>query len=95
MNPPIEGTLNGRGHDIEYCVYCEEPIEVWDMLPERMAKGRAHRECAFRMVVGSVAHQKGICACHGGDEEESPGLTLRQGARLAWNYANRGRTEEN
>jgi hypothetical protein len=45
--------------------------------------GRIHHECLIRAVVGSVGHQLRRCSCYGGDEEDPPGLTKREAARLA------------
>lgn len=44
-----------------------------------------HRECFMRQIVGSVAHQKGTCSCHGGkaDAEIATDMTPRQEAAAA------------
>ncbi len=43
-----------------------------------------HRECFFRILGGSVAHQLKRCACYGGEDAgDPPGMTLREGARAA------------
>lgn len=42
-----------------------------------------HRACFLRGIVGSVAHQKKLCACFGGAGEDDPGLTPRQAAEAA------------
>lgn len=46
-----------------------------------------HWECAARMTVGSVGHQRGECACYGGAAEDPPGMTKREGARVAFMLA--------
>ncbi len=70
------------------CSYCEEPITRDEVIGYRvviLAAGEiAHIECVMRNVVGSVGHQLGRCPCYGGVEEDPPGLTLRQGAREAY-----------
>ena len=43
-----------------------------------------HRECLIRAVAGSAAHQLQECSCFGGTREDAPGLTLRQGAIVAY-----------
>lgn len=42
-----------------------------------------HHECFMRGVTGSVGHQRGTCSCHGGSEEDPPGMTRREAARAA------------
>lgn len=69
------------------CAYCQEiilPGERADSMGATM-----HRECAFRMVAGSVAHLMRECGCFvkGSTQHEPIGLTVREGARLAWDYA--------
>jgi hypothetical protein len=66
------------------CEYCDEVI-----LPGEEARGlqnKLHRECAFRMVAGSVGHLMKMCHCYGGEIEDPPGFTIREAARLAMNY---------
>jgi hypothetical protein len=60
------------------CQYCNEPI-----LEGELAAGALHRECAVRMVAGSVGHQLGLCSCHGGTDEDPPGISRREAARQA------------
>jgi hypothetical protein len=64
------------------CSYCDEPLapgEAFSPVPG------VHRECAIRMVIGSVAHQEKRCSCYcsGSDEGDPPGVTMREAARLA------------
>ena len=63
------------------CDWCSEPIEGRSLLPNM------HRECAFRAVAGSAAHQLRECSCYGGEREDPPGLTKREAARLAFDTA--------
>jgi hypothetical protein len=66
------------------CAWCDEPI-----LPgEHTSMGGVHYECGLRSVIGSVGHQKGLCSCYGGSEEDPPGLTRRQAAIAAAEYFN-------
>lgn len=71
------------------CAYCKEPISIEEQLQER-PQPDYHMECIIRLAVGSVGHQLGICKCwsktHG--QEDPPGVTLREGARMAWELSN-------
>lgn len=67
------------------CVWCREEIapgeRVW-----RFANGPlAHRVCALRQVIGSVAHVDGVCGCYvvGAREGDPEGLTRRAAAEAA------------
>jgi hypothetical protein len=42
-----------------------------------------HRECGLRNVIGSVGHVRGTCSCKGGTEDDPPGHSKRDQARLA------------
>jgi len=68
------------------CVLCDEQIACVDRgtfvavitsvgEPVRMVP--AHIECSFRSVVGGVAHLKGTCTCHGGDDDPDLGHRRR------------------
>lgn len=48
----------------------------------------AHVECGVRMIIGSISHMQGRCGCYvaGSQEEDPPDITLREAARLAYNY---------
>lgn len=64
-----------------YCAWCQEPI-----LPGERADnqgGDFHQECLFRAGAGSVGHILHRCSCHGGNQEDPPGLTKREAARAA------------
>lgn len=65
------------------CVYCQEPLLPSD---GPVLVGGMHHECSFRSIAGSVGHQKKLCSCFGGTEEDPPGATLREGARAALAY---------
>lgn len=72
------------------CLYCEEPVLALDdqvrvhfHSAEGVTLRRVHRECFLRKVLGSVGHQLGRCSCHGGAEEDPPGLTKREAATAA------------
>lgn len=67
------------------CFYCHEPVLPGEE-SEIVANAASHRECAFRSVAGSLAHIERRCGCYvpGSQEGDPPGLTLRQGARVAY-----------
>ena len=44
------------------------------------------------MVVGSVGHQLGRCSCFGGDEDDPPGMTVREAALAAVDLYERNRS---
>lgn len=66
--------------------WCEEPISEGDRLIESHL--RMHRECAYRAVMGSLAHFQKRCSCSvpGSTENDPPGLTKRQAAMKAWEF---------
>lgn len=45
-----------------------------------------HYECRLRGVIGSVGHQKGLCSCFGGTEEDPEGMTKHEAAIAAARY---------
>lgn len=69
------------------CVWCNEP-----MLPEDRNPAipflDTHTPCGFRMIMGSLAHLQGRCACFidGAGEGDPPEMTLRQAAAAAYEY---------
>lgn len=80
------------------CSFCEEEIQPDDsgflipaygidpneaFLYEGHTYTPYHRECFLRTIVGSVAHQRHQCSCHGGTGEDDPKLTKRQAAKAA------------
>jgi len=79
---PQTETPAGRG-----CVYCEELVAMGDDGWILVDGSIFHRECFFRGVAGSAAHQQGLCSCYGGsggDKEDD--MTRREGARAALAY---------
>lgn len=82
------------------CLHCGEAIEDGDkgLLMPYIAKDPArqeemedlavpvHLDCFLRMLCGSVAHQQGACACHGGTGGDDPALSKREAAKAAVEY---------
>lgn len=64
------------------CAWCDEPIEASETTP-MFHDNPVHRECAIRLIAGSVGHQEKRCGCFGGDMEDPPNMTKRQAARAA------------
>lgn len=67
------------------CVWCGEALEAGERC-WRFANGAtAHRVCALRQVIGSVAHLEEHCACAvpGATCGDPEGLTRRQAAAAA------------
>jgi hypothetical protein len=58
------------------CFYCEEPLD-------QGGGSNIHKECAFRMIAGSAAHQLHECTCFGGTREDPPEMSTREAAKLA------------
>jgi hypothetical protein len=69
------------------CEYCDELIAVGDDGVILVGGTILHRECNFRMIIGSVAHQEKRCSCFGGNAAHDDGMTRREGARAALEYA--------
>ncbi|MES2729967.1 MAG: hypothetical protein V4621_07755 [Pseudomonadota bacterium] len=68
------------------CAWCEEPIQEGDM-GTQTGKGPAiHHECSMRGALGSVGHQKKLCSCYGGNQEDPPEMTRREAAIAACIY---------
>lgn len=69
------------------CLHCGEPVMAGDAKTHTYISSEGprpvHHECAARAVLGSVGHQMGRCSCHGGTEEDPPGMTKREAARAA------------
>src|SRR5215471_14392929 len=66
------------------CYHCEEQIEPAEV-DQYCANVPMHHECAFRSIVGSVAHIEQRCSCYvpGSTESDPPGMSKRQAAKLA------------
>lgn len=78
------------------CLWCGEPVlkgesaEPVTYFCDTGAESRwLHHECRTRSVLGSVGHQRRLCSCFGGAEEDPPGMTRRQAARAAMDEAQR------
>lgn len=71
--------------EFEQCGWCDEPLLPHE---ERAPFGPEHYECSLRSIIGSLGHQRGLCSCYGGTEEDPPGMTRRQAAAAAANYFN-------
>lgn len=68
------------------CDYCGEKLERGARAPH-FATGNFHMECGFRMIIGSVGHQRKLCSCYGGTFDDPPDTTRRQAAiaaQLEW-----------
>jgi hypothetical protein len=76
------------------CLHCDEPIQEDDtgtmevVLHSNLDTSLKplHYECRLRQAVGSVGHQKGLCSCYGGTEEDPPGMTRHEAAIAATRY---------
>jgi hypothetical protein len=70
----------------EPCLHCSEPIEWWAsgvVMAVGERRRPLHLECFLRSTVGSLGHLRGRCSCYGGDEEDPPGVSVRDAARAA------------
>jgi hypothetical protein len=71
------------------CEHCEEEFETGDdgfvipVMTDPPREGYFHRACWLRSTIGSVGHQKCLCHCYGGSEEDPPGLSRREAAQAA------------
>jgi hypothetical protein len=70
------------------CVYCSELIAMGDDGWVYADGSIMHRECHFRGIIGSAAHQQRRCSCFGGGNGngEDEGMTRREGARAALDH---------
>ena len=83
----------------ESCLYCQELFRAGDsgkaMPFLSVAAGPAivhvHKECALREVAGSLAHIERRCTCYGGENDRTPGMTLRAEALEVWRRLQAGR----
>lgn len=73
------------------CPWCEEPVLDTDRRAAEHRYQPLHYECGLRAALGSVGHQRKLCFCYGGTEEDPPGMTRRQAAVAAANYFHLGR----
>jgi hypothetical protein len=72
------------------CPFCEEPITSDDRRAPDF-RTPTHYECGLRAALGSVGHQRKLCSCYGGTEEDPPGMTRRQAAVAAAMHFHLGR----
>lgn len=66
------------------CQYCYE--EIINGEPREITNGGEavlHRDCAIRLIVGSVGHQCRTCSCFGGVEGDPEGMSRREAAHAA------------
>ena len=67
------------------CPHCTEPLLEGEALSD--TEPPFHSDCMIRQVVGSVGHQKHLCACYGGTGPGDPeGMSVREAARAAAEY---------
>lgn len=59
------------------CKHCGEPLEPGCPIPV------FHPECLTRLFIGSLGHIMKNCSCYGGNEDDPPGVSKRQAARIA------------
>lgn len=76
-------------HDenVRRCPWCAEVVAPGD-LTHSLLPGY-HYACALRSAIGSIGHVRGTCSCYvkdGTAEEDPPGLSRRQAARLVADY---------
>jgi hypothetical protein len=71
------------------CHHCDETLRDIERHP--MMRGY-HYECAVRIVIGSVAHIERRCSCFvdGSEDDDPPGLSKRDAARMAHAAFRRG-----
>jgi hypothetical protein len=70
------------------CENCKEELEADDDVTMMNVAGNLkpmHRNCQLRLIIGSVAHIERRCSCFvpGSDENDPPGMTIRQAADAA------------
>jgi hypothetical protein len=82
---PIRSTSLVPAVEQSVCPHCDEPILPGDLVAPVIGP-KMHHECGFRMVAGSVGHQKGECLCHGVEDTSELGMTRRQAALAAIEY---------
>jgi hypothetical protein len=71
------------------CQWCSEMVEPGDLVHSILPE--FHYACALRATLGSIAHVRARCSCYVKDdsaEEDPPGLTKRQAARLVADFVN-------
>lgn len=71
------------------CLWCEELVVPGDLMHSLLPG--YHYACALRASLGSIGHVQGTCTCYvkdGTHEDDPPGLTKRQAARIVADYVN-------
>ena len=71
------------------CLWCDEMVVPGDLMHSLLPG--YHYACAMRISSGSIGHVQRSCSCYVKDdthEEDPPGLTKRQAARIVADYVN-------
>lgn len=68
-----------------HCIWCNEVLLPAETRYTYANGPQAHRACALRQVIGSVAHLERRCSCYvpGATEGDPDGLTRRAAAEAA------------
>ena len=75
------------------CLWCDELVAPGDLTHALLPS--FHFACALRASIGSIGHIQKKCSCYvkeGPTEDDPPGLTKRQAARLVANYISQQRS---
>jgi hypothetical protein len=66
------------------CGWCDEEIDA-SAIDTLELVTPMHAECAFRSIMGSIAHIERRCSCYvkGADETDPPEMTRREAAKAA------------
>lgn len=75
---------------VDTCLWCEEPILGHEPAQRSGDGSGAHKACALRMIVGSVAHLEKRCVCYvpGSQAGDPPDMSMRAAAEAAaWLFA--------
>lgn len=77
------------------CLNCDEPILQGEDGFVECSNNAFHRACFLRRIIGSLAHQMGVCSCYKGGSElhDPPGLTKREAAEAALAYHEYGQVD--
>lgn len=65
------------------CDWCHEEILTGQECRAIKGDHHFHHECSFRQIGGSVGHIRRKCSCYGGNEDDPPGMTIREAARAS------------
>ena len=77
------------------CLWCDELVMPGDLMHSLLSG--YHYACALRTALGSIGHVHGTCSCYvtdGTHEDDPPGLTKRQAARMVADYVNCQHTQQ-